>query len=210
MSTPAPMAADRLAKLRSMATGCAEYDCLVDELLADRDYQERRAQQAEAEHDEAREAHVRHVERLALAEDAAKRARDAARIEAASLRALAGRIGEDLPEQALAKILALQSEVARLRARVRVEAADVERHGVVDAAVLRYVVARGWTLGTRYVGGSPRVDLVIVSHDGNPIAPIAEHDTVTCSGASIAFIVGWLANLESRSSWTILEEMSVP
>jgi hypothetical protein len=100
----------------------------------------------------------------------------------------------------------LQAEVSRLRARVQVEAEDVERVGLVDAAALRYVFARGWTPGHRYRRSG--VGLVIVCADNEPISTLAEFDDEACSAGSIAFIVGTLARKLSRSPWTVLEEMA--
>lgn len=99
-------------------------------------------------------------------------------------------------------------EVTRLRARVRegaVEAEDVERSGLLDADVMRYLTARGWTLGHRYRRGD--VDFVIMCLDGEPIAALAENEAAS-TFESIAYVIRDHARKIGSSPWDILDEMA--
>jgi hypothetical protein len=186
-----PMAPERLADIREGVEWRRgrpmpmddDRDGIIAALLVDRDHQERRAEQAE---------------QLGGGE-----------FEIRTLQVLGERPDGTWPDSVAGiglRIVRLEAEVARLRARVQVEAEDVARRGILDAAALRYVFAQGWTPGHRYRRSG--VDLVIVCADNEPIATLAEFDEGACSAGSIAFIVGVIARKLSRCPWTILEEMA--
>jgi hypothetical protein len=184
MSDPSPIDPERLADIRIRIADRAWWtEAWFADLLADRDYQEQRADKAE---------------RLGGGE-----------FELRTLQVLGERPGGTWSDSVAgigSRIVRLEADVSRLRARVQVEAEDVERVGLVDAAALRYVFARGWTPGHRFRRSG--VDLVIVCADNEPISTLAEFDDEACSAGSIAFIVGTLARKLSRSPWAIFEEMA--
>jgi hypothetical protein len=152
MTDPKPMDPADLIRLRGMATGCSEYDGLVDALFADRDYQERRAEQAERERDEA-------LNNVATAH---ANARDEDDADALLRGWLAGAGDREKTQQWLngenpwwheanedaRAVERLQAEVTRLRARVRVQAEDVERVGVTPTKAEAWLESKGWA-GTR-------------------------------------------------------------
>lgn len=167
MSDPKPMDPERLAALRELAAsfpvgaaGGFLVDGLID-LLADRDCQEQRADKAERERDDARADLVREVaesKRLAdvlggeevghdvLSPDQwmALLAGPGSAIDRliAFDRAYAShyRIAA-LIKTAEDEAAAMRTEVARLRARVRVEAEDVERLGLTRVHVEAWLAA---------------------------------------------------------------------
>jgi hypothetical protein len=180
MSDPKPMDPERLALLRNrlrVGPMTTLVDELVPELLDHADYQERRAEQAEAardylarvsgsaicratciapgetvvEHDPdiAGDALTGAVERLRARAEQAERERDEARAENFCLEY----------ENACCHIDLLQAEIARLRARVRVEAEDVERPELPPGVTVKYDQATGeWS--TEHGFGASRKEAI--------------------------------------------------
>jgi hypothetical protein len=107
-------------------------DIAIAELLADRDYQEKRADEAATKaalHDDAARMLCRD---FAIDGDPErKHAVDAALVAARRYRKL-------------------EAEVTSLRARVRVEAEDVERLGVTRAHVVAWLCEHGWAMAPTF------------------------------------------------------------
>lgn len=202
------------------------------ELLADRDYQAQRAERAEIEQSAAE--HARDVARAALAQGQAaatarvgklERERDEARDDRDrhSTRAtryeavLAELPGECWPEYdgALTAVSALvdrarrtdaaEAEVARLRARVQVEAEDVEQAGVTEAQVEAWLAANGWAF-MRESGGERLWEL-------GDVGVWVVHDTGIdeTERSFIAFVIGRIVNRVHglhKCGLDILDEMA--
>lgn len=168
-------------------------------LLADRDYQERERKSAEAGRD--------YLARLTGSAICRATCIAPGEVVIEHDPAIAGHALTGAVERLRFRAEQAESQVSRLRARLRVEAEDVERAGVTDAHAMRYVLAHGWTHGHRYRRGE--VDIVVMCLDGEPIAALREHGEPNNEArASIAFIVGRLAKHENRSPWDILDEMA--
>jgi hypothetical protein len=116
--TGKPMDPARLALLRR-TTQLAKHKTLIDELLADRDYHAQRAEELQ------------------------RRSESLCEVEAA-LRYASHSIPAIRDRGPCEAIGVLSAEVARLRARVRVEAEDVGRAGVTRAHVEAWLRASGW------------------------------------------------------------------
>jgi hypothetical protein len=93
----------------------------------------------------------------------------------------------------------LQAEVARLRARVSVEAEDVERVGLTQAHVEAWLLANGWRKTKReYSDGTTNW----IRGDGG-------YSVLACSDADvIAHVAQTAALIHERPGLTILDEMA--
>jgi hypothetical protein len=204
MTDPKPMDPADLIRLRGMATGCSEYDGLVDALFADRDYQERRAEQAERERDEA-------LNNVATAH---ANARDEDDADALLRGWLAGAGDREKTQQWLngenpwwheanedaRAVERLQAEVTRLRARVRVQAEDVERAGVMRDHVEAWLRANGWGTPTPDKYGWTSAE----SETGVELVDLWRTDGSTPVAQTVCFI----ADDVQRPGLDILDEMA--
>jgi hypothetical protein len=104
-----------------------------------------------------------------------------------------------LLERADAEIAALRAEVTRLRARVQVEAEDVERAGVTRAQVEAWLGANGWRKAERnYPDGTTHW----VRGDGG-------YSVLACPDAHVmALTVQAAADVSERRGLDILDEMA--
>jgi hypothetical protein len=175
MSDPTPMDPERLGLLRGWAQARVMIGSdYVREMLADRDHQERRAVQAE---------------QLGGGE-----------FDLRTLQVLGERPGGACSDSVAgigSRIVRLEAEVARLRARVRVDADDVERAGLTRAHVEAWLRTSGWETLTHESGW-----LSFVSPDGPHV------DVHLRDGWSSAQVVNALARLTRNPGLDILDEMA--
>jgi hypothetical protein len=129
--------------------------------------------------------------------NAAGAARDEARAEVEEQREKAAARVERLTDEWRTETVRLQAEVTRLRARVRVEADDVERAGVTRAHVEAWLSANGWE--------------TLTHEDGwlSFVAPSGPHvDVHLRDGWSSAWVINSLAGLVRRPRLDMLDEMA--
>jgi hypothetical protein len=220
-----PMPAKRLAEIRSRFTGGSRSEMWFTDteqlaedliaLLADRDYQERRAEQAEREREEARDD--RDMFRARANRYAAVLAElpcdcwpeyEGASAAVARLveQAEIGRQwqGDSSLEMwfplTAERMKEAEADVTRLRARVRVEAEDVERAGVTKAHVEAWLRANGWGAPTRDKYGWTSAE----SETGGEPVDLWRTDGSTPLALTVCFI----ADDIQRPGLDILDEMA--